>query len=118
MAIFERSRRLIFAGGFAVAIAAAPVIAVLTIPSSVPLAQCPAGEEEDTYTGNCIPHTVPNSGPIFSTSTGGLPSVNLPGGGGSIPCTGHNSGQCIGLAESEAGQAQVQMPDTTVHQSP
>jgi len=122
MATFELSaRRLIIAGGFAVAVAVAPAIAVFAVPSdSVPLAQCPTGEEEDLFTGVCVPHTVPNSGSAFSSIPGNpdVPAVNLPGGGGAIPCTGHNSGQCIGLAESEAGQAQVQMPDTTVHQSP
>jgi len=121
MATLELSKRLILAGGFAVAVAIAPAVGVFAVPSaSTPLAQCPAGEEEDQFTGVCIPHTVPNAGSTFSSIPGNpsLPSVNLPGGGGSIPCTGHNSGECIGLAESEAGQAQVQMPDTTVHQSP
>jgi len=121
MATLELSKRVILAGAFAVAVAAAPAIAVFAVPSdSVPLAQCPAGEEEDQFTGVCVPHTVPNSGAVFSSIPGNpdLPAVNLPGGGGAIPCTGHNSGQCIGLAESEAGAATVQMPDTTVHQSP
>jgi len=123
MATFELSaRRLIIAGGFAVAVAVAPAIAVFAVPSdSVPLAQeCPGGEEPDQFTGVCVPHTVPNAGSAFSSIPGNpdVPAVNLPGGGGAIPCTGHNSGECIGLAESEAGQAQVQMPDTTVHQSP
>ena len=121
MATFKLpARRMIIAGGFAVAVAVAPAIAVVTLPSAAPLAQCPAGEEEDNFTGVCVPHTVPNSGTTFSSIPGNpsLPEVNLPGGGGAIPCTGHNSGQCIGLAESEAGEAQVQMPDTTVHQSP
>jgi hypothetical protein len=119
MATLELSaRRLIIAGGFALAVATAPAIAVVTMPSgSVPLA-CPSGEEEDIYTGECLPHTVPNSPLTSIAGNPSLPAVNLPGGGGSIPCTGANSGQCIGLAESEAGAAQVQMPNTTVQQSP
>ena len=122
MATFQLPRRLIIAGGFAVAVAAAPAVAapavaVLAVPAPVPLAQCPSGEEEDLYTGNCVPHTVPNSGAPFSTSPGSLPSVNLPGGGGSIPCTGHNSGQCIGLAE-EGQAAMGPMPESTVSHSP
>jgi hypothetical protein len=115
MATLELSKRLILAGGFAVAVAVAPAISVFAVPSaSVPLAQCPGGEEEDQFTGVCVPHTVPNSGAAFSSIPGNpdLPAVD------GIPCTGYNSGQCIGLAESEAGAAQVQMPDTTVHQSP
>ena len=96
MATLELSRRLILAGGFAVAVAAAPAIAVFTVPSaSVPLAQCPGGEEEDLYTGVCVPHTVPNSGATFSTIPG---NPSLPAVGGH-PCTGHNTGECIGLAE-------------------
>ena len=105
MATFQfPARRLILAGGFAVAVAAAPAIAVFAVPTadtSVPVAQCPGGEEEDLYTGNCVPHTVPNAGSPFQSILGNpsLPAVTLPGGGGAIPCTGHNSGQCIGLAE-------------------
>lgn len=119
MATLELSaRRLILAGGFAVAIAAAPAIAVFSVPASVPLAQCPAGEEEDTFTGVCIPHTVPNAGPVFTSSPGGLPAVNLPGGGGSIPCTGHNSGQCIGLAEEAQAAGPQAVPESTVGHSP
>ncbi len=122
MATFVLSaRRLILAGGFAVAVAAAPAIAVFTVPTdAVPLAQCPAGEEQDLYTGTCIPHTVPNAGSAFSSIPGNpsLPAVNLPGGGGSIPCTGHNSGQCIGLAEESAAAGPQPMPESTVGHSP
>jgi hypothetical protein len=121
MATLELSKRLILAGGFAVAVAAAPAIAVFAVPSdSVPLAQCPAGEEEDQFTGVCIPHTVPNAGSTFSSIPGNpsLPAVNLPGGGGSIPCTGHNSGQCIGLAEESQAMGPQAVPESTVGHSP
>ena len=119
MATLELSRRLILAGGFAVAVAAAPAIAVFAVPSaSVPLAQCPGGEEEDLYTGVCVPHTVPNAGAPFSSTPGGLPAVNLPGGGGSIPCTGHNSGECIGLAEESEAMGPQPEPRSTVSSSP
>ena len=120
MATLELSaRRLILAGGFAVAVAAAPAIAVFAVPNtSVPVAQCPAGEEADTFTGVCVPHTVPNAGPVFTSTPGGLPAVNLPGGGGSIPCTGHNSGQCIGLAEEAQAAGPQAVPESTVGHSP
>jgi hypothetical protein len=116
MATLELSaRRLILAGGFAVAVAAAPAIAVFTVPSaSVPLAQCPAGEEEDTFTGVCVPHTVPNSGAVFSSIPG---NPSLPAIGG-IPCTGHNSGQCIGLAEEAEAMGPQPVPRSTVSSSP
>ena len=115
MATLELSRRLILAGGFAVAVAAAPAIAVFTVPSaSVPLAQCPGGEEEDLYTGVCVPHTVPNSNATFSSIPG---NPNLPAVEG-IPCTGANTGECIGLSEEEQAMGPQPVPRSTVSSSP
>ena len=114
------ARRLIIAGGFAVAVAAAPAIAVIApTPAATPLAQCPAGEEPDLYTTACVPHLVPNAGEPYQAigANPDLPSVGIPGGGGAgIPCTGHNSGQCIGLAEEQ--QAPVVSPESSVGSSP
>ena len=124
MATFQfPARRLLLAGGFAVAVAAAPAIAVLAVPTadtSVPVAQCPGGEEEDLYTGVCVPHTVPNAGSPFQSIPGNpsLPAVTLPGGGGAIPCTGHNSGQCIGLAEEAQAMGPQPVPHATFGSSP
>jgi hypothetical protein len=117
MATLELSaRRLILAGGFAVAVAAAPLVAVLNVPSaSVPLAQCPAGEEEDLFTGICLPHTVPNSGTSPFSSIAGNPDLPAVDG---IPCTGHNSGQCIGLAEESEAMGPQPVPRSTVSSSP
>ena len=114
MATLELSaRRLILAGGFAVAVAAAPAVAVFTVPSvTVPLAQCPAGEEEDLYTGVCLPHTVPNS-PLSSIP--GNPSLPAVDG---IPCTGRNTGECIGLSEEEQAMGPQPVPRSTVSSSP
>ncbi|MET0452785.1 MAG: intersectin-EH binding protein Ibp1 [Mycobacterium sp.] len=90
-------RRIILAGGFALAVAAAPAVVALASPAlpGSNNAACVSGEEEDTYTGNCIPHTVPNSPSPFSSIPGNpdIPAID------GIPCTGANSGQCIGLAE-------------------
>jgi len=87
------ARRLLVAGGFAIAIAAAPAVAAFAGPSIAPSfgAACANGETEDVYTNNCTPDLVPNS-PVQG-SPGGLPSVD------GVPCTGGNSGQCIGLSE-------------------
>ena len=117
MATLELSiRRLILAGGFAVAVAAAPAIAVFTLPgSSVPLAQCPAGEEEDLYTGICVPHTVPNSGTSPFSSIAGNPDLPAVDG---VPCTGHNTGECIGLSEEEQAMGPQPVPRSTVSSSP
>jgi hypothetical protein len=111
------ARRLIIAGGFAVAVAAAPAVAFVATPApaATPLAQCPAGEEEDLYVGTCVPHMVPNS-PYQAVGNGGLPEVGIPGGGGSIPCTGHNTGECIGLEEE--AQNPVVQPRSEVSSSP
>lgn len=103
------ARRLILAGGFAVAVAATPAIAALATPALAPSfgAACPSGETEDTYTGNCTPDLVPNS--PLPQPQGGLPSVD------GIPCTGRNSGQCIGLSEDAP---QYQAPTSSVGSSP
>jgi hypothetical protein len=114
MATLELSvRRLILAGGFAVAVAAAPALAVVTIPgASTPQAQCPTGEEEDLYTGTCVPHTVPNSPLSSIPGNPDLPSVE------GVPCTGHNSGQCIGLSEEEEAMGPAPVPRSAVSSSP
>ena len=114
MATLELSaRRLVLACGFAVAVAAAPAIAVVTVPSaSLPLAQCPAGEEEDLYTGTCLPHTVPNSPLSSIPGNPDLPAVE------GIPCTGGNSGECIGLSEEEQAMGPQPVPRSTVSSSP
>jgi hypothetical protein len=115
-------RRLVIAGGFAVALAAAPAIAVVAVPDGAPLAQCPGGEEQDMFVGTCVPHTVPNTGgSSFSSIPGNpsLPAVNVPGdGGGSIPCTGGNAGECIGLSEEDAAAGPAAVPHSSVESSP
>ncbi|OBB19176.1 intersectin-EH binding protein Ibp1 [Mycobacteriaceae bacterium 1482268.1] len=117
------ARRLIIAGGFAVAVAAAPAIAFVATPTpaATPLAQCPGGEEHDLYTSLCIPHLVPNAGQPYQAIGGNsdLAAVTVPGAGGAgIPCTGHNSGQCIGLAEEDAAMGPQPVPRSTVGSSP
>lgn len=115
MATFKlHAQRLILAGGFAVAVAAAPAIAAFAVPASSPAPQaaCPSGESEDTFTTVCVPDIVPNSPQVQQTSPGGLPEVD------GIPCTGGNSGQCIGLSESEQGEGPQPIPQSTVGSSP
>ena len=104
-------RRLVLAGGFAVAIAAAPAVAAFAVPSIAPsFGACPSGETEDIYTDACTPDMVPNSPALGVTSGGTLPEV------AGIPCTGANSGQCIGLSEDQPGP--VEQPSSTVGSSP
>lgn len=111
------ARRLIIAGGFAVAVAVAPAITALVVPATA-LADCPKGESSDTFTGVCIPDLVPNSPFSATPANPSLPSVNVPGGGGAIPCTGANSGQCIGLSEEQQAQGPQPEPQSTVGSSP
>lgn len=90
------ARRFILAGGFALAVAAAPAVGAFAVTPALPgtaLAACAGGEDEDMYTSNCVPNLVPNS--PFSTPAGNpdLPEID------GIPCTGRDSGACIGLAE-------------------
>ena len=116
MATLELSvRRLVVAAGLAAAVVAAPAIALVTVSSpSASVAQCPSGEEEDLFTGACVPHTVPNSGATFSGIAGNpdLPAVD------GVPCTGHNSGQCIGLSEESEDMGPEPLPRSTVSSSP
>jgi hypothetical protein len=107
------ARRLILAGGFALAITVAPAVAAFTVPSAPApsVAACPNGESEDIYTGSCTPDLVPNS-PEFQASPGGLPSVD------GIPCTGGNSGQCIGLSEEQQSEGPAAVPHSSFSSSP
>ncbi|MBS1692019.1 MAG: intersectin-EH binding protein Ibp1 [Actinobacteria bacterium] len=108
-------RRLILAGGFAVAVTAAPVIAAFATPigdTQVPLASCTNGEEEDVYTTTCTPFMVPNS--PFSTPLGNPDVPEVDG----VPCMGNNAGQCIGLAESAEADGPEAVPRTSISASP
>lgn len=130
------THRLLVAGGFAVAVAAAPVVVALsapTAPSAPALAECPANEVADPVTGACQPITdvaPPTENPINpegaalgpgaltegtgSGSVGQLPEIN------GIPCSGGNIGQCIGLQEATGGNnaAGVELPPVPVGVQP
>jgi hypothetical protein len=105
-----QTRRLMLAGGFAIAVAAAPAVVFLVTPSgTMSVAACPAGESEDLYTNNCVPEMTPNTpGGNYATATpgGSLPEV------AGIPVTGANSGTILGLEENQAD-----VPDVTPHSS-
>lgn len=113
-------RRILLAGGFSIAIAAAPAIAFSAAPSGAPagtVAACPAGEIEDLFTDQCTPEMAPNvPGGNYPTTTDANISSSTPGDPNSlpevqgIPCTGSNTGTCIGLQEN-------QMPAVTPHSS-
>ncbi|WP_431233888.1 intersectin-EH binding protein Ibp1 [Mycolicibacterium psychrotolerans] len=120
-------RRILLAGGFSLTIAAAPAVAFLAAPSGAPMGPvmaCPAGESEDLYTDQCIPELVPNQpgGNYPTTSSGGgNVTYSTPGDSSSlpevqgIPCTGANTGQCIGLQEN---QVPAVSPHSSISSSP
>jgi hypothetical protein len=112
------TRRLLLAAGFATAVALAPAGVLFTVPGAA-VADCPNGESTDTFTTQCVPDIVPNS--PFRSIPGNptLPEVNLPGAGnGAIPCTGANTGQCIGLGEEQQAEGPQPVPHATVGGSP
>ena len=113
-------QRVLAAGGFALAVAAAPLTTILSGPAHTgpALASCPTGEELNATTGACSPVTdkAPStfnpinpekaplqSGEITSSRAGDvgeLPEVN------GIPCTGAHggggsTGECIGLQQDQ-----------------
>ena len=123
------TRRLLLAGGFALAVAA-PIGAIAAYDGGAALpavASCPAGEVLDEVTGGCLPAT--GAGPttlnpinpeganlqpgaITSSDAGEvgrLPEVD------GIPCSGANTGQCIGLSEN---QPTFEQPQSTLSSSP
>jgi hypothetical protein len=117
MAPFETSvRRLIIAGGFAIAVAAAPAIAAVAVPSLGASTQaCSSGEEEDVFTGVCVPHTVPSSPEVPTNATAGLndaPSVD------GVACEGRNDAQCRGLAEEQQSEGPAAEPKASVDGTP
>jgi hypothetical protein len=109
-------RRLLIAGGFALAVALTPAAAIVGHPTdSKPLAECTTGEEEDVFTASCTPFLVPNS-PEGFTSTAANPDIPEIEG---VPCTGgRSSGACIGLAEDEAAAGPQPVPRSTIEASP
>ncbi len=106
------AHRVLLAGGFAVAVSAAPLVAALTAPAGPALAQCPSTEVLDPNTGACKPitdQTGPSTNPIEPGATDLQPGAlteSLPGNVGQIPelngvpCNGDNTGLCMGLQQN------------------
>jgi hypothetical protein len=108
-------RRLLLTGGFIVAAVAAPVIAGGFTPEpGVSLAQCSSGEENDVFTSTCTPFLVPTKSPLFTTNAANPDIPEIDG----IPCTGGDSGACIGLAENAEAAGPPAVPRSTISSSP
>jgi hypothetical protein len=113
------TRRLFLAAVLALAVLGAPAVALMAMPglvSSTPLAACTGGEEEDVYTTTCVPFMVPNS-PDDSGFTTDAANPDIPEIDG-VPCTGHDSGACIGLSEEQQDMGPQPVPRSTISSSP
>ena len=117
-------QRLLLAGGLSIAIAAAPAAAFVISPAAPAgsAVACPAGEVEDIYIGECVPEMAPNTpGGNYPTPAGTGITYSTPGDSGSlpevqgVPCTGANTGQCIGLQEN---QVPAVVPHSSISSSP
>lgn len=82
---------------------------------STPLAVCTGGEEEDVYTTTCVPFMVPNSPDDGFTTNAANPDIPEIDG---VPCTGHDSGACIGLSEEQQDLGPQPEPKSTISSSP
>jgi hypothetical protein len=111
------TRRMLIAGGFAVAVSAGPLVAALGTPAgpaAPALAQCPPNEVLNPNSGACEPVTDSGAAPTTTNpiepgitdlqpgsltesgagNVGQLPTVD------GIPCNGDNTGLCLGLNEN------------------
>jgi hypothetical protein len=101
-------------GAFIVAAAGAPAIAAFSMPEpGIAQAQCTGGEEADQFTTTCVPFMAPNTGSGFTTTAANPDVPEIDG----IPCTGGNSGACMGLSEDQSLLPNV-TPRSTFSSSP
>lgn len=125
------AQRLLLAGGFALTVAAAPLLTAVTVtsaPAGPAVATCPTGEVTDPITGGCKPATLNPLDPEKLPLQTGSITNSRPGNVGElgevagIPCTGTaggggSTGECIGLAESQNAN-QYQAPKVGVPSVP
>ena len=130
------TRRMLIAGGFAVAVSAGPLVAALGTPAepaAPALAQCPPNEVLNPNSGACEPVTDADSAPTTTNpiepgitdlqpgaltesgagNVGQLPEVN------GIPCNGDNTGLCLGLnANNPSNTGGVTLPPVPIGVQP
>ena len=107
---FQPVRRLILAGGFAVAAAIAVTGPADSADRSTVADPCPTNELTQIYFDGCLPSIDPPPAAVSTRGPNQLPEIN------GIPCDGTDSGTCIGLSEQPS--VSVPQPDTSVSQSP
>jgi hypothetical protein len=128
------AQRLLIAGGFAVAVSAAPLVAALATPAgpaAPALAQCPPNEVLDPNSGACKPisDVAPQTtNPIEPGVTDLQPGSLTESGAGNvgqlpeingIPCEGGNTGLCLGLQQNNpANTGGVVLPQVPIGVTP
>lgn len=108
------ARRVLAASGLATMAICTPQLAMTLVPpppAAVAQADCPNGESADTFTEACVPDLVPNTSGL-TAAPNQLPQIN------GIPCTGANSGQCIGLSEDAQAAGPHAVPRSSFSASP
>jgi hypothetical protein len=104
------SHRLVSAAAFLGLISSASGFAVATATVAGADAPCPGNETQSVVVQGCLPSTQPPADDLDLRGPDEVPTIN------GIPCTGSNTGTCIGL--SRLPSADAPEPDTSVHQSP
>jgi hypothetical protein len=127
------TNRLLAAGSLAVAAAAAPLMISLAAPAPHALADdtCPDTEVFDPDSWACQPIsdvTPPTENPLNPetavlapdaiTQGDGSGAVGQLGSVDGVPCTGDNTGKCIGLELSQGPQDNVVLPPVPVGVTP
>jgi hypothetical protein len=100
----------------ATALVGSPFVALAATTHAVATtsATCTGGEEEDTFTTTCVPFLVPNSPEGFTTDAANPDVPEIDG----VPCTGRDSGACIGLSQEQADMGPQPVPRSTISSSP
>ncbi len=94
----SRTRRVVVAGSFALALSAVPAAAILVpgAPAATPVAACPAGEVEDLFTLRCISSLSPNvQGGLYPTTSPNVGADTNAPKLESVPCPGSVPGVCL-----------------------
>jgi hypothetical protein len=109
-ALWRRRLRL---GGVAAVLAMGFIAVFATLlPATSIAVKCPPGESEDLFTGVCVPELSPSIVEMTTAVFDGVPRID------GVPCTGHNSYECIGLAEEQQAVGPTPTPHSTETSSP
>lgn len=105
MTVEISSRRAILIGAFALVVSAAPAVATVVpaLDAQAPVAECPVGSVMEPTSEACVSEEQQNT-PAAIPDNPALPAVD------GIPCTGANTGECIGLQESQDGGGPLPIP--------